>query len=65
MLEWTTSGKGARLGVVIHDTDAAREYTYDRTSKVGKLDKALDAAPSHGWIVVDMRQDWNRMFPGK
>jgi hypothetical protein len=35
------------------------------SSKVGKLDKALDAAPSHGWIVVDMRQDWNRMFPGK
>lgn len=65
MLEWTTSGKGARLGVIIHHTDAAREYAYDRTSKVGKLDKALDAAPSHGWIVVDMRQDWNRMFPGK
>ncbi|MFM0696968.1 HAD family hydrolase [Paraburkholderia graminis] len=65
MLEWTTSGKGARLGVIIHHTDAAREYAYDRTSKVGKLDKALDAAPSHGWIVVDMRHDWNRMFPGK
>jgi phosphoserine phosphatase len=64
MLRWTTSGTGARLGVIIHHTDAAREYAYDRTSKVGKLDKALDAASGNGWIVVDMKQDWNRMFPG-
>jgi hypothetical protein len=41
-----------------------REYAYDRTSQVGKLAKALDAAPGNGWIIVDMKQDWNRMFPG-
>jgi hypothetical protein len=64
MLEWTTSAPGARLGVIIHHTDAVREYAYDRTSKVGRLDKALDAAPLNGWIVVDMKQDWNRIFPG-
>jgi hypothetical protein len=64
MLEWTTSAQGTRPGVLVHHTDAAREYAYDRTSKVGKLDKALDAAPVNGWSVVDMKQDWNRIFPG-
>ena len=64
MLRWTTDGKGVRLGVIIHHTDAEREYAYDRTSKVGKLDKALGEAPRNGWIVVDVKQDWNRIFPG-
>jgi len=27
---------------LVHHTDAEREYAYDRQSKVGKLDKALD-----------------------
>ena len=44
MLQWTTLGGGARLGLIVHHTDAEREYAYDRQSHVGKLDKALDAA---------------------
>jgi phosphoglycolate phosphatase-like HAD superfamily hydrolase len=63
MLEWTTSGSGPRFGALIHHTDAVREYAYDRTSKVGKLDKALDEAPTKGWVVVDMQQDWKAVFP--
>ena len=47
MLQWTTMrGSGARLGLIVHHTDAEREYAYDRKSHFGKLDKALDAAPS-------------------
>ena len=63
MLEWTTSGKGARFGMIIHHTDAEREFAYDRESHVGKLDKGLDAAPAKGWTVVDMKTDWRVIHP--
>src|SRR6187200_1863286 len=57
MLQWTTEAGGRRLGVVVHHTDAEREYAYDRQSKVGRLDKALDAAAVDRWTVVDMKRD--------
>ncbi|UJJ30435.1 HAD family hydrolase [Halopseudomonas maritima] len=63
MLQWTTAGAGPRLGVIIHHTDAEREWAYDRESSVGKLSEALDQAPQRGWVVVDMKQDWQRVFP--
>ena len=62
MLEWTTSGSGARLGVIVHHTDAAREWAYDRESSIGKLARALDEAPARHWVVVDMAKDWTRVF---
>ncbi len=62
MLQWTTAGSGARFALLVHHTDAKREWAYDRTSAIGKLDKALDEAQANGWTVVDMRQDWNRIF---
>lgn len=63
MLDWTTAGEGARLGLIVHHTDAEREYAYDRESSFGRLDKALDDAPAKGWIVVDMTNDWKDVFP--
>ncbi|HMO05116.1 MAG TPA: HAD family hydrolase [Kiritimatiellia bacterium] len=63
MLEWTTAGSGPRLGVLIHHTDEEREYAYDRTSHIGKLDRGLDEAPARDWLVVDMKSDWNRVYP--
>ncbi len=63
MLRWTTSGKGLRLGMIIHHTDAEREWAYDRGSPVGALDKALDEAAQHGWIVVDMKESWKVVYP--
>jgi hypothetical protein len=63
MLQWTTAGSGARFGLIVHHTDAAREWVYDRGSSVGKLDQALDAARAAGWTVVDMKQDWAAVFP--
>jgi phosphoserine phosphatase len=63
MLEWTTSGPGPRLGLIVRHDDADREYAYDRKSPFGKLDKALDAAPSKGWTVVSMKDDWKTVFP--
>ena len=32
MLEWTTTAPGPRLGVIVHHTDAEREWAYDRES---------------------------------
>lgn len=63
MLEWTTAGPGARLGMLVHHTDAEREWAYDRASKIGRLDVALDLAEAKGWTVVDMKRDWRRIFP--
>jgi hypothetical protein len=62
MLQWTTAGSGARLGAIVRHTDAEREWAYDRTSKVGRLDRALDEAGEKGWTVIDMKRDWRRVF---
>jgi phosphoglycolate phosphatase-like HAD superfamily hydrolase len=62
MLQWTTAGSGARFAGIVHHTDAVREYAYDRQSKVGKLDKAWDEAKAKGWTLVDMKQDWEKVF---
>jgi phosphoglycolate phosphatase-like HAD superfamily hydrolase len=63
MLEWTTAGKGPRLAMIVHHTDAEREWAYDRESHVGKLDKGLDEAKAKGWTVVSMKDDWKTIFP--
>jgi phosphoserine phosphatase len=63
MLEWTTSGPGPRLGLILRHDDAEREYAYDRKSPFGRLDKALDEAPGKGWRIVSMKDDWNSVFP--
>ncbi len=62
MLQWTAPDKGRGLGVIVHHTDAEREWAYNRQSHVGKLDQAMDQAPSRGWVLVDMKRDWRRVF---
>jgi len=66
MLQWTTAGTNRRpphLGLLVHHTDAEREYAYDRQSPIGTLAKALDQAGPRGWTVVDMQRDWKVIFP--
>lgn len=62
MLQWATLGEGERLALIVHHTDAEREWAYDRASHVGRLDRALDEAGKHGWQVVDMKNDWKTVF---
>jgi len=62
MLQWTTAGSGERFGLLVHHTDAEREWAYDRKSSIGKLDKAWDEAKTKNWTVVDMKTDWKNMF---
>ena len=63
MLQWTAAGTGARFCLYVHHTDAEREWAYDRTSHIGKLDKGLDEATAKGWTVVDMKKDWKIIYP--
>ena len=65
MIQYAMGSKGKKLGLFVHHTDADREYAYDRKSHVGTLDKVFDLADSKGWIIVDMKKDWKRVFPGK
>ncbi|MGD9684648.1 MAG: HAD family hydrolase [Candidatus Obscuribacterales bacterium] len=62
MLKWTASGKHKHLCLLVHHTDAEREYAYDRDSAVGKLDRALSEAGARGFVVVDMKRDWLEVF---
>lgn len=64
MLEYTTmSNPRPSFGLLVHRTDADREYAYDAHPKSsGKLIEALAAAPQRGWTVVDMQRDWNQIF---
>jgi phosphoserine phosphatase len=63
MLEYTTAGTGPRFGLIVHHTDAEREYAYDRKSPLARLDRGLDEAPKRGWIVTSMKDDWKTIFP--
>jgi hypothetical protein len=62
MLQWTTMAGRRSLALIVHHTDAVREYAYDRDTLFGRLDKALDAAAVNKWTVVDMKNDWKRIF---
>ena len=48
--------------LLLHHDDAEREYAYDRTSHVGRLDKAWDEATKQGWPVVSMKRDFKTVF---
>ena len=67
MLIWTTVGRSdgrASLGLIVHHTDAEREFAYDREHVLsGQLDKTLDEAGTYGWVLADMNHDWNTVFP--
>ena len=64
MLQWATlAGDRRRLGLLVHHTDAEREYAYDSHSHFGRLDAALAAAPLNHWVVVSMKDDWKEIFP--
>ena len=63
MLEYVTGGDGPSLGLIVHHDDDVREVAYDRESKIGKLDTALDKAADEGWIIVSMKDDWAKIFP--
>jgi len=64
MLEYTTiNNPRPSFGLLIHHTDAIREYAYDSGAKSsGRLVEALADAPQRGWTIVDMKKDWSVVF---
>jgi len=63
MLEWTQSGAGSRLMVLVHHDDAEREYAYGAQSKIGTFSDSLMAeAKQQGWLVISMKNDWKQIF---
>jgi hypothetical protein len=67
MLMWTTLGRSDEhpaFGMIVHHTDAEREFAYDRQHVLsGQLDKGLDEAARYGWVLADMKKDWKVVFP--
>jgi len=68
MLEWTGAGKGARLMMLVSHDDAEREYAYGPANglpdtKFGTFSQStMDEAKQKGWIVISMKNDWQRVF---
>lgn len=64
MLEWTQSGEGKRLMLLVHHDDAKREYAYDTQSKIGTFSAFLmEEAKKNNWNVISMKNDWKVIFP--
>ncbi|MBL1123035.1 MAG: hypothetical protein HND39_05175 [Ignavibacteriota bacterium] len=64
MLQWTAAGDGKRLMLIVHHTDAEREWAYGPESKRGTFsDSLMEEANSNGWTVVDMKNDWKVIYP--
>ena len=62
MLQWTSTNTLPNLSLILHHTDSVREYAYDRESHIGKLDKALTEGQQKGWVIVDMKSDFAKVF---
>ena len=63
MMQYTAAGKGKRFMLYLHHTDSVREWAYDRDSHVGRLNEGLIEAKKHDWTVIDMKTDWNTIYP--
>jgi hypothetical protein len=68
MLEWTTGGGGARLGLLVLHNDPKREYAYGPAeglpaTTVGTFPQSLlDEANQRGWVIISMKKDWQKIF---
>lgn len=68
MLEYAYSGQGKRLAMLVLHDDPVREYAYGPAQGLpdaasGRFTQALyDKAIKSGWIVISMKNDWNRIF---
>ncbi len=63
MLEYTQSGVGKRLMMLVHHDDAEREYDYGPKSRVGTFsDELMKEANDSGWSVISIKNDWKKVF---
>jgi phosphoglycolate phosphatase-like HAD superfamily hydrolase len=62
MLQWATTGPGARFALFVHHDDGEREFAYDRADKLQQFNTGWDEAIAKGWTVVSMKNDWKTVF---
>ncbi len=62
MLQYTSTNTLPNLSLILHHTDAEREFAYDSLSHVGTLKKALIEGQEKGWVIVDMKKDFGKVF---
>jgi phosphoglycolate phosphatase-like HAD superfamily hydrolase len=68
MLENTGAGDGDRLMMLVLHDDGKREYAYGPAAglpdtRVGTFTQALyDEAKKRGWVVISMKNDWQKIF---
>jgi phosphoserine phosphatase len=67
MFKWTTARPEPGFSLIVHHTDAVREWAYDHVTHAGRLDWALEFARDlenqNRWTVVDMEKDWKFIYP--
>ena len=62
MLQWTVAGSGARFALVVHHTDAEREWA-TTASPLPAASRCARRGQGQGWTVVGMKNDWKTIFP--
>jgi phosphoserine phosphatase len=64
MLEYTSTGDGPRLALLVNHDDANREYAYESEAGTFTADESATATAARlGWTQVSMRDDWSTIFP--
>jgi len=68
ILEYTKTGNGARLSMIVLHDYARREYAYRPAqglpdTRVGAFTQALyDEAKQQGWTIISMKNYWKQIF---
>jgi haloacid dehalogenase-like hydrolase len=57
MLRYCQGNKYRSLQVMVNHDDEAREFAYAEKDRA-----SLNAAEKHGWQIVSMKNDWNKVF---
>ncbi len=62
MMQYTSGSKYKSMCVILYHTDSIREYAYDVKTLSGHLETALVEAKEKNWMVVDMKNDFKKIF---
>ncbi len=62
MMQYTGGSRYKSLCMLIHHTDSLREYKYDEVTLSGHLETALTEAKEKNWMIVDMKNDFKKVF---
>lgn len=62
MMQYTSGSKYKSFCLIVHHTDAEREYEYDLKTLSGHLETALAEAKEKNWMVIDMKKDFKKIF---